>query len=63
MLSKSRISLIRSLKYKKFRITNGLFAAEGEKTVKDLITASADENSVFRIEAVYATSAWLNNNK
>jgi TrmH family RNA methyltransferase len=63
MLSKSRISLIRSLKYKKFRISNGLFVAEGEKTVKDLISASADENSVFRIEAVYATSAWLNNNK
>jgi TrmH family RNA methyltransferase len=63
MLSKSRISLIRSLKYKKFRISNGLFTAEGEKTVKDLITASADENSAFRIEAVYATSSWLNMNK
>jgi len=63
MLSKSRISLIKSLKFKKFRILHGLFIAEGEKTVKDLIIATEDTNHLFKIQAVYATSEWLSDYK
>jgi TrmH family RNA methyltransferase len=62
MLSKSRISLIRSLKYKKFRLLHGLFVAEGEKTVHDLIAASPEKIN-WRIDSIYATSAWLSENK
>ena len=62
MLSKSRISLIRSLKYKKFRISHGLFVAEGEKTVKDLISASKNKNG-YIIDSIYATSEWLTENR
>jgi len=62
MLSKSRISLIRSLRHKKFRISHGLFVAEGEKTVKDLISTSPDKNT-FRIDSIYATSGWSDKNK
>jgi TrmH family RNA methyltransferase len=62
MLSKSRISLIRSLKYKKFRMLHGVFVAEGEKIVKDLMTVSRDKNS-FGIDSIYATSEWLDKNK
>jgi RNA methyltransferase, TrmH family len=62
MLSKSRISLIRSLMHKKFRISHGLFVAEGEKTVKDLISASLDKNA-FSIDSIYATSGWSDKNK
>lgn len=63
MLSKSQISLIRSLKYKKFRKIYGLFVAEGEKIVNDLLKASGDENHSFKIKTIYATSGWLSNNK
>lgn len=62
MLSKSRISLIRSLKYKKIRMLHGLFVAEGEKIVKDLMTVSLDINP-FRIDSIYATSGWSGKNK
>jgi TrmH family RNA methyltransferase len=62
MLSKSRISLIRSLKYKKFRTLHGVFVAEGEKIVKDLITMSHDKNP-YRIDSIYATTEWTGINK
>ncbi len=39
MLSKNKISLITSLKYKKFRDKHGLFIAEGEKIVCEIIDA------------------------
>ncbi len=62
MLSKPRISLIKSLTHKKFRMFHGLFVAEGEKTVKDLLTASPDKNA-FLIDSIYATSEWSAKNK
>jgi TrmH family RNA methyltransferase len=62
MLSKSRISLIRSLKYKKFRMLHGLFVAEGEKIIKDLFTVSLDKNP-YSIDSIYATSEWSGINK
>jgi TrmH family RNA methyltransferase len=63
MLSKSRISLIRSLKYKKFREKSGLFVAEGEKTVNDLITTQTEKTDLFKIQAIYATAEWLMNQR
>lgn len=37
MISKSKIKLIRSLEQKKYRLETGLFIAEGDKTVSDLL--------------------------
>ena len=52
MLTKNKIKQIRSLSLKKNRKTEGLFIAEGEKIVDELI------NSDFEIESIYATSEW-----
>ena len=52
MLTNNRIKQIRSLSLKKNRKTEGLFIAEGEKIVNELV------NSDFEIESIYATSEW-----
>ena len=52
MLTNNKIKQIRSLYLKKNRKTEGLFIAEGEKVVNELI------NSDFEIESIYATSEW-----
>ncbi len=52
MLTNNKIKQIRSLHLKKNRKTEGLFIAEGEKVVNELI------NSDFEIESIYATSEW-----
>ena len=49
MLSKSQISLLKSLHHKKFRSEHGLFLAEGYKSVKEFI------DSAYQIEAIYHT--------
>jgi TrmH family RNA methyltransferase len=51
MLSKSQISLLKSLQHKKFRIEHGLFLVEGYKSVVDFA------NSAYQIEAIYHTTA------
>jgi TrmH family RNA methyltransferase len=51
MLSKSQISLLKSLHHKKFRSGHGLFLVEGYKSVIEFI------NSDYHIEAIYNTSA------
>lgn len=56
MLSKARISLIKSLEFKKYRQINGLFVAEGTKIVTEII------NSEFEITVLYATTNWLSQN-
>jgi TrmH family RNA methyltransferase len=63
MVSKSLIKLIKSLKYNKFRELNGLFVAEGEKIVNDLITTSNNISSLFKIHSILAISGWLKKNK
>ncbi|MDA0973218.1 MAG: RNA methyltransferase, partial [Bacteroidetes bacterium] len=35
MLSKGRIKELKSLQQKKYRLTNGLFIAEGDKLVRE----------------------------
>ena len=51
MLSKSTISLLKSLQQKKFRIEHGLFLVEGNKSVTEFA------NSLYQIEAIYHTTA------
>src|ERR1700712_2098583 len=51
MLSKSQISLLKSLHHKKFRSEHGLFLVEGYKSVNEFI------NSAYHIEIVYHSSA------
>ena len=51
MLSKSQISLLKSLHHKKFRSEHGLFLVEGYKSVIEFI------NSAYHIEVIYHTSA------
>ena len=52
MLSKSQISLLKSLQQKKFRIEHGYFLVEGIKSVNEFI------NSAYQIEAIYHTLAF-----
>lgn len=56
MLTKSRLSLLRSLRQKKFRGEHGLFVAEGDKLVPELLRSS------FAVETIYATDDWLKEN-
>ena len=55
MLSKNKIKLIRLLRNKKNRLKNGVFIAEGDKVVAELLGA----NNVYKIQEIYATRAWL----
>lgn len=50
MLSKNQIKSINQLNQKKFRKKEGLFIAEGIKTVKELLTSS------YELEKLYATA-------
>ncbi|HVW97723.1 MAG TPA: RNA methyltransferase [Mucilaginibacter sp.] len=50
MLSKSQISLLKSLQHKKERKENGLFLVEGHKSIVEFI------NSSYHIEAIYHTA-------
>ncbi|MBI3509313.1 MAG: RNA methyltransferase [Bacteroidetes bacterium] len=52
MLSRSRLTHLRSLRQKKFRNEQKLFVAEGRKIVPELLDSS------FHVESVYATVAW-----
>lgn len=52
MISKAKISYIRSLARKKNRVDTGLFVAEGPKTVGDLL-------AVLPARAVFATVDWI----
>jgi len=52
MLSKSQISLLKSLQHKKERKENGLFLVEGYKSVIEFL------NSPYQIEAIYHTASF-----
>ncbi len=56
MLSKSRLTQLRALHQKKFRREQGLFIAEGEKLVLELLASS------FRVKTVVALESWLSKN-
>ncbi|HEY4326931.1 MAG TPA: RNA methyltransferase [Mucilaginibacter sp.] len=50
MLSKSQISLLKSLQQKKERVEHGLFLVEGYKSITEFI------NSSYQVEAIYHTA-------
>ncbi|HEY2582357.1 MAG TPA: RNA methyltransferase [Mucilaginibacter sp.] len=50
MLSKSQISLLKSLQQKKERVEHGLFLVEGYKSITEFI------NSSYQVEALYHTA-------
>jgi TrmH family RNA methyltransferase len=52
MLSKSQISLLKSLQHKKDRALHGLFLVEGYKSVIEFI------NSPYQVEAIYYTTSF-----
>jgi TrmH family RNA methyltransferase len=52
MLSKSQISLLKSLQHKKERRENGLFLVEGYKSVIEFI------NSPYQVETIYHTGSF-----
>jgi TrmH family RNA methyltransferase len=54
MLSKRWIKLIKSLEYKKFRIKENLFLAEGDKLVSDLLKAGFDVKVLIGTDAYFA---------
>jgi TrmH family RNA methyltransferase len=56
MLSNNRISFVKSLQQKKYRAEHGLFVAEGDKLVREYL------QSTLEIEAVYASTDWLQRN-
>ncbi|MDR3226393.1 MAG: RNA methyltransferase, partial [Prevotellaceae bacterium] len=49
MLSKSKIKQIKSLEYKKFRDELGLFVAEGEKLVGEILQSNLEIVDLFRL--------------
>ena len=57
MLSKNQISFIHSLHQKKFRKQEGLFIAEGEKIVDDLLASG------FTVKNVFATESFIEKQK
>ena len=57
MISKSQIQYIKSLTVSKFRKTHKKFIAEGPRIINELV------NSSFKIEGIYAQSAWIKSNR
>ncbi len=58
VLSKNKISFIRSLKEKKYRLIHCMFVAEGNKIITELI-----ESKHTLTEEIFATERWLADNK
>lgn len=56
MITQNNIKFINSLSKKKFRDSNQLFIAEGDKLVADLL------NNNYPIDKIYATKEWINHN-
>ncbi len=57
MIGKNKIKLIKSLAYKKFRLKEESFLAEGDKTVIEIL------NSNIQIKELFATSEFIAANK
>jgi len=54
MISRNQIKFVQSLRLKKFRDQHGLFIAEGEKIVAELI------NSKLSVKMLFAVEEWVN---
>lgn len=57
MISSSKSKLIRSLSQKKFRDQHGLFLAEGEKIVLELVSGRSEDP--FPVLELFATHEWI----
>ncbi len=57
MISKSQIKFINSLRIKKYRKEHGLFIAEGDKLVEEILHSSLKVNSLF------AAESWIKSNQ
>jgi len=57
MISKAQVKFIRLLHQKKYRSSNLLFIAEGSKIAVDIL------DSRLKVHKIYATAAWLAENK
>ena len=57
MISKAQVKFIRLLHQKKYRSSHLLFLAEGSKIAVDII------DSALKVHKIYATAAWLTENK
>ncbi len=53
MLSSSKIKWLKSLGQKKYRKQEGVFIAQGDKIVKELLTSSLE------VKQIYATASWI----
>ncbi|MFO7935409.1 MAG: RNA methyltransferase [Bacteroidales bacterium] len=61
MISTSTLKLIRSLRHKKFRDQHGLYCAEGEKIILELIRRHPGGD--HRLEQLFATGEWIKKNR
>jgi TrmH family RNA methyltransferase len=53
MISKAKIKLIQSLKYKKYREKHGVFVAEGVKTIKELLNSNIKVSEIFGLKEIF----------
>ena len=70
MISISRLKLIRSLKQKKYRDQHGLYLAEGDKVVTELMgqtgnigPAGTSQDTGHPIEELFATPDWIRSHR
>ena len=63
MLSKNRIKLIRSLSRKKARQSEGLFVAEGDKLLKEILNHILSGGQVYRLHSIVGTEEWISENR
>ena len=56
MITKNQIKLIKSLRLKKNRIQSGLFVAEGDKIVNELLESDLEVVNIFSISEKYKNS-------
>ncbi len=57
VISKPDIKLIRSLAFKKYRVKHGLFVAEGEKIISEMLR-DGNSNTRYRIRQIFSTGDW-----
>ena len=57
VISKSDIKLIRSLAIKKYRAKHGLFVAEGEKIISEMLRDEYNRTR-YRIRSIFSTDDW-----
>ena len=52
-VSKSKISFIKSLKLKKYRIKENVFVAEGEKIVNEVLKSNLDIKLILKMRVMF----------